>query len=77
MIAMANTTEFKITCYLHWCGAETTLRLATRHEYDAARAFLNKIAIVQASRNQNVAADYYFIDESRRALFQSFTSALE
>jgi len=74
----AAPEEFKIACYLGWCGAETTFPFADRHEYDAMRAFLDKLALHHVCGDQvpsgysKSVKDFYVLDERHRDAFNAF-----
>jgi hypothetical protein len=74
----AASEEFKIACYLGWCGAETTFPFADRHKYDAMRTFLDKLALhhlrgdeVPSGYSKSV-KDFYVLDERHRDAFNAF-----
>jgi hypothetical protein len=67
--------QFKIACYLAWCGAEATFRFPGEKEYETATAFLKKITgggmegdSLPAEYARSVKA-YYFVDEKNREAF--------
>jgi hypothetical protein len=78
IVMTAAPEEFKIACYLGWCGAETTFPFATRHEYDQARAFLDKLVLLHMSGNEvpsgysKSVRDLYVLDERHRDAFDAF-----
>jgi hypothetical protein len=79
VIVMTGTSEeFQIACYLGWCGAEATFPFASQREYDAARAFLDKLAPLGVSGNEvpsgysKSVKDFYVLDERHRDAFDAF-----
>jgi hypothetical protein len=75
---MERSGQFKIACYLAWCGAEATFPFASEAKYKSAIAFLDKITgggmsgdRLPAGYARGVGA-YYFVDEKDRDAFQSF-----
>ena len=79
---MGNPEGFKVLCYLGWCGAEATYGFANQRQFDAARAFLDKIAKVHLHGDElapsylKATRDYYFIEDKDRDAFENFMQRL-
>jgi hypothetical protein len=73
---MTKTANYNIMCYLGWCGAEATFPIASLKQYQATRAFLDKIGQGHRSGDELGAGygvnDYYFIEKEHREAFQKF-----
>ncbi|MGC2778516.1 MAG: hypothetical protein WA418_23080 [Bradyrhizobium sp.] len=74
---MSNPDQFKIACYMGWCGAEATFGFSGKAQYDAARASLDKIAKNHLRGGEvpqgfpRSVADYYVIEDQHRAAFDA------
>ncbi len=75
---MRNPEEFKIACYMAWSGAEATFQFENKSQYDAARAFLDKISVAHLHGKElppgfsKTVTDFYCIESRDRAAFRKF-----
>lgn len=78
VITMWDPNNYKIVCYLAWCGAEVEHQFDNQSRYDAVRAFLSKIAKVHVPGDQlplkysGRVTDFYAIENEQREAFQNF-----
>jgi hypothetical protein len=72
------TNRFVITCYLGWCGAEASFKFNSKESYEAARTFLDGIALGHLTGERLPSGysatmdDYYVLEARDREAFQDF-----